>query len=230
MRAKTLFLLLWAFMPFLVFRRVPGDTFALRIAIVLYCLVTLLAIPLTDNSHFQIYNLHVIVGFTALTAIVLADLWEYAPRLRLPLLGVLVAICLFGFVGIGLRVSKRDLQHEYVPAHALLTRGLVDGDIVIAPAEMGFGLGFEKHVRADPALTSVGSDEMPRFIVESKEFGRSAPYAVPCGVGALVQETTTYEELPLHTPSHHYRVLSRVFSADSSAIGGRGIVNISRCR
>ena len=230
MRAKTLFLFLWGFMPFLVFRRVPGGTFALRSGIALYCLVTLLAIPLTDDSHLQIYNLHVIAGFTALTAIVFADFWEYAPRLRLPVLGVLAAICLSGVLGIGLRVSKRDLQHEYVPVHALLTRELVEGDIVIAPAEMGFGLGFEKYVRMDPALTSVGSGEMPRFIVESKETGRSAPHAVACGVGALVYDTTTYVELPLHTPSHHYRVLSRVSAADSSVSDGRRIVNIRRCQ
>jgi len=228
MRAKTLFFFLWGLMPFFVFGRVPGETLALRIGIFSYCLVTLLVIPFTDNMHLQIYNIHVIVGFTALTAIVCADMWENRPRLRLPVLAILSGICLFGALGIGLRVSKRDLQREYVPVHELLKRELVEGDIVIAPPEMGFDLAFERYVRADPALTSVSADAMPRFIVESREQFGSTLYGVRCSVGSRVHDTTPYAVLPVHTPRNYYRILVRVAAGDTRISGGQPLVHFAR--
>ncbi len=228
MRAKTLFFFLWGLMPFFLFRRAPGETLPLRIGIFSYCLVTLLVIPFTDNMHLQIYNVHIVVGFTALTAIVCADMWENRPRLRLPILAILSGICLFGALGIGLRVSKRDLQREYVPVHELLKRELVEGDIVIAPPEMGFGLAFERYVRVDPALTSVSADAMPRFIVESREQFGSTLYGVRCSAGSRVHDTTTYAVIPVHTPRNYYRILMRVAAGDSRIGGGQQLVHFAR--
>jgi hypothetical protein len=217
MRAKTLFLPLWALVPVLALRRSASGTRGVRLGIVAYCAATIGIIPFTDSGHLQIYNLHAIAGFTALTAIVLADLWNERPRLRQPLLATLGAICAFGLLGIGLRVKAMDLQREYVPALELVKRTLKDGDIVVASGEFGFGLGFDEHVRVDGPLTSVSTGVMPRFIVQSMQVGLDqVPAVVPCARGAVVHDSTRYVALPLQTPRKYYRVMMRLDHEESA--------------
>jgi hypothetical protein len=93
---------------------------------------------------------------------------------------------------------------------------------------MGFGLGFERYVRVDPALTSVSADAMPRFIVESREQFGSPLYGVRCSVGPLVHDTTTYAVLPVHTPRNYYRILMRVAADDSRVRGEQPLVHFAR--
>jgi hypothetical protein len=220
MRAKTLFLLLWAVVPFLAIAWSPAERRPLRWGIVAYTVAILVLLPLTDNMHVQIYNIHAIAGFTALTAIVVADAWARWPRLH-PLLGAAVAgMAVFGLAGIGLRARQNDLGREYAPAHAALLRGVSDGDVVVAPSELGFGLGFEAHLRDDPGLGSIGAGPMPAYIVTSKERNEPLPKKATCVKGVAVHDTTRYAELPIRTPRESYRVYRRVDDARGAAAGG----------
>jgi hypothetical protein len=213
MRVKTLFLFVWAVVPFLVIRYAPAGLRAPRVGIIVYALASLLILPFTDSSHLQIYNLHVIAGLSALTAIACADAWERWPRLRIFVAAGVACSAVFGIGAIGLRVMQNDAGREFVPAHAHLT-GLKDDEFIIAPAEMGFGIGFAKHVRDDFTLGAIADGSMPRFIVETKERPRPMPRFVPCSGGSSVHDTTTYRALPNPTPRQYYRVLERVDSGD----------------
>ena len=220
LRAKTLFLVLWAVVPFFALRRgSAAELRPLRLGVLVYTLAALLLLPLTDNMHVQIYNMHVIAGLVALTAMAFVDVWERWPRMR-PALGVVIAgICLFGLAGIGLRVKQRDLQREYEPVQAFLEREVGEGDVVIGPSELGFELGFERHVRDDPKLSSIGGGELPRFIVASRERDEPLPRTVPCDVNVRVHDTTTYVEMRVATPKDSYRILRRVAPGDTLATG-----------
>jgi hypothetical protein len=230
MRAKTLFLLLWAVVPFLALWRRSVAVRPLRIAVVVYTLAALLILPFTDNMHVQIYNVHVIVGLTALTAMAAADAWELWPRLRLPVVLAVAAMCLFGVAAIGFRVRERALQREFRPVQAYLVREVTGRDVAIAPSELGFGLGFQQHVRDDPDLTSLDHGEMPKVIVESKERNEVVPAVVPCPRApvAPVHDTTAYEEVPIATPKESYRVLLRATPRDTVAPQGGAMHRIVR--
>lgn len=230
MRAKTLFLALWAVVPFLALWRRSPAVRPLRIAVLVYTLATLIILPFTDNMHVQIYNVHVIVGLTALTAMVAADAWELWPRLRLPVLVAVAGMCLFGVAAIGFRVRERELQREFRPVQAYLSREVAGQDVVIAPSELGFGLGFEQHVRDDPTLTSLDRGQMPKVIVVSKERNEVTPAVVPCSSapGAAVHDTTRYEEVPIATPKESYRVLLRASPRDTVAPNALPLLAIVR--
>jgi hypothetical protein len=229
MRAKTFFLPLWAVVSVVAIRRGASGTRGVRLGIVGYCAATIGIIPFSDSGHLQVYNLHAIAGFTALTAIAIADLWNELPRLRQVLLATLGAICAFGLLGIGLRVKARDLQREYVPAVELVKRALKAGDIVVAPGEFGFGLGFDEHVRVDLVLRSISTGAMPRFIVQSMENGLDRlPPVVPCAPGAVTQDSTLYVTLPLQTPRKYYQVMMRVDRGEPIADSGQRAFVISR--
>ena len=230
MRAKTLFLLLWAVVPFLALWRRAPEVRPLRIAVLVYTLAALFILPFTDNMHVQIYNVHVIVGLSALTAMAAADAWELWPRLRIPVLLAVAAMCLFGVAAIGFRVRERALQREFRPVQAFLAREVAGQDVVIAPSELGFGLGFQEHVRDDPTLTSLDRGQMPKVIVVSKERNDVAPTVVPCSAepAAPVHDTTSYEEVPIPTPKESYRVLLRATPRDAAAPNARQVVRIVR--
>ncbi|MEO5817777.1 MAG: hypothetical protein ABIT20_21085 [Gemmatimonadaceae bacterium] len=227
MRVKTLYLLVWAVVPVLAIRNAPAGLRAPRVAIVIYSLTALLILPFTDNLHLQIYNLHVIAGFSALTAIACADLWERLPRLRVLVLAGVAGSAAFGLAAIGLRVLQNDAGHEFTPAHAHLA-GLKDDEFIIAPSEMGFGIGFAKHVRDDFTLGAIADGSMPRFIVETKERPRPMPRAVPCSGTSSVHDTTTYRALPNATPRQYYRVLERVTSGGVVADTSTSVLQIVR--
>ena len=214
MRVKTLYLIVWAIVPFLVIRNAPPGLRAPRIAIVVYSVTGFLLLPFTDNLHGQIYIIHVVAGFTALTAMACADAWERLPALRVIILAGVAGSAAFGLAAIGFRVRQNDTGHEYVPAHAYLA-SLKDGEFIIGPAEMGFGLGFAKHVRDDFTLGVLAEGPMPRFIVETKERPRPMLRRVPCVGSSPVHDTTTYRALPNDTPRKQYRVLERVASNDA---------------
>ena len=232
MRAKTLFLLLWAVVPFLALRRRSAEVRPLRITVVVYTLAALLILPFTDNMHVQIYNMHVIVGLSALTAMAAADAWELWPRLRPAVLLAVAAMCLFCVGAIGFRVRERALQREFRPVQAYLEREVAGQDVAIAPSELGFGLGFQQHVRDDPELTSLNRGEMPKVIVVSKERNEVVPAVVPCRDvrGAPVHDTTAYEEVPIPTPKESYRVLVRASPRDTVApAAGREFRIVRNC-
>jgi len=230
MRAKTLFLLLWAVVPFLALWRRSPAVRPLRIAVLVYTVAALLILPFTDNMHVQIYNVHVIVGLSALTAMAAADAWELWPRLRVPLLLAVGAMCLFAVAAIGFRVRERALQREFRPVQAFLAREVAGQDVVIAPSELGFGLGFEQHVRDDPTLTSLDRGPMPKVIVVSRERNDTTPTVVPCSTepGAPVHDTTAYEDVAIPTPKDSYRVLLRATPRDTVAPNARQVVRIVR--
>jgi 4-amino-4-deoxy-L-arabinose transferase-like glycosyltransferase len=228
MRVKTLFLVLWAVVPVLALRRRSAAVRPARIGVVAYTLSALLILPFTDNMHVQIYNVHVIAGLTALTAMAAADAWELWPRLRPAVLVAVAGICLFGVFAIAFRVRQRELQREYQPVQALLEREVGAQDLVIAPSELGFGLGFERHVRDDPALSSLNQGQMPKLIVEAKERNEPAPDTVPCAGGSTVHDTTAYVEAPVHTPRDSYRVLMRVSPGDSAVTSSAPVLRIAR--
>lgn len=231
MRAKTLFLVLWAIAPVVALRMAGAEVRPLRVAVLAYTLLTILIIPFADNMHVQIYNMHVISALTALTAMAAADIWERWPRRRAPLVAALAGICVFGIGSIGMRVMQRDRQREYAPVHALIASGLGERDFVLGPSEMGFGLGFERRVRDNPHLTSLARGEMPRYIVETSERRNSVPHVVPCEVTAptpAVHDTTVYLAAPLDTPKDYYRVFVRASPADTIAAAGRPRISIVR--
>lgn len=217
MRAKTLFLLLWALVPLLALRQKSAEVRPLRIGVVVYTVAALLILPFTDNMHVQIYNVHVIVGLSALTAMVASDAWERWPRLRPLVLTGIAGMCLFAVAAIGFRVRQRELQREFRPIQQLLAREVSTDDVVIAPSELGFGLGFEEHVRDDPALTSLDRGAMPKVIVELKERNEPTPAVVPCGrASSPVHDTTAYQVVAVETPKDSYRVLVRASVPDSA--------------
>jgi 4-amino-4-deoxy-L-arabinose transferase-like glycosyltransferase len=227
MRVKTLYLIVWAVVPYLVIRFAPTGLRAPRIAIVVYTLTGFLILPFTDNLHGQIYIIHVVAGFSALTAMACADAWERLPRLRILVLAGVAGSAAFGLAAIGFRVRQNDAGHEYVPAHAYLA-GLKGDEFIIAPAEMGFGLGFAKHVRDDFTLGAIADGAMPRFIVETKERPRPMLERVPCRLGLAVHDTTTYRALPNDTPRQQYRVLERIDSGDAPPNGSTPTLQIVR--
>jgi hypothetical protein len=229
MRAKTLFLLLWAVVPFLAIAWSPVDRRPVRLGIVAYTVLILVLLPLTDNMHVQIYNIHAIAGFTALTAIAVADAWTRWPRLHSLLAAAVAGMCLFGVAGIGLRARRNDLGREYAPAHAAVRRGVSVGDLVIAPSELGFDIGFAAHVRDDPGLSSVGAGPMPKYIVRSKDRKQSAPKSVMCTPGVAVHDTTWYVELPIRTPKDSYRVFRRADDARAAPASGPRVALARNC-
>jgi hypothetical protein len=209
MRAKTVFLLVWvAALPLASIDR-GEETRGVRLGLVVYSIAVVLLLPFSDALHVQIYNIHAIVGLTAVSAIVLTDFVRVRHKWRLPALLTLCALCAFGVLGIGGRIVQQELQREYTPVAQWLARTINPNEVVIAPAEFGFALKFQQHVRGDSGLKSLGAGgAMPRFIVESMERGVGRiPMSVPCAPGgAAVRDVTTYTVVPLETPRSYYRI------------------------
>jgi len=224
MRLKTGFLALWLVVPFLAVRRGMPGTFAVRAGLTAYALASVILLALTDAFHYQVYSIHAIGAFTALTAIVASDLYHTRPRWATPVTVMVFGIAAFGAGAIGLRVKSGELQREFKPMASYVRAESVKSGLVVGPGELGFVLGFADPVRTDPALSSIGSSEMPLLIVSSLDLGHNVVSDnVGCKIGERIQDSTAYVEVDLATPRKYYRVFRR---SDESSSEARGQTNV----
>ena len=219
MRAKTVFLILWLAAAFrlLIGRTADSVSTGLRRALAVFTLVSPVLLAFTDSLHLQIYVINVVPQCIAGLAIVLSDMWDDRPAWR-PLLQVGVAgLAVFGVVTIAYRARKMELQHGYGRVIESIRLAIAENDLVVGPSELGFGLGFAKHVRNDPRLTSIGTGVLPTYIVRSAEQGELGfPASATCERSAVVQDSVDYVPVRLPDEASEYRVFRRATTAEAS--------------
>ncbi|MFP5264726.1 MAG: ArnT family glycosyltransferase [Blastocatellia bacterium] len=98
------------------------------------------------NHKLVFYLVHIIPMFAAVLAVWVR--WCWAER-RAPRPVIAAAVCAFLSLQIGgvvYRVNQNSYQEDYLPAVAFLNQRSGDKTLVIASADMAFGLGFERVI------------------------------------------------------------------------------------
>jgi hypothetical protein len=126
---------------------------------------------LTYLEPLKTYNfmIHILPIYFVLLAIWLGALIERGGILRLFALACVSMLVLFAFVSVGYRVRLNSYRQAFLPAMSFLRRQVNGNEVVMAPGEFGFGLGFDRHVIDDISL-GYESGRSPDFIVIDSEY------------------------------------------------------------
>lgn len=122
-----------------------------------------------DSTKTYIYLVHIWPAYFALMAICLATVMKMGKLARCAAVAAVVGLVLFSFISVGYRVRLNSYDRVFVPAERYLEQRMKDNVLVIAPAEFGFALGFEKHVLNDRNL-GYKMGVKPEYIVIDREW------------------------------------------------------------
>ena len=117
-----------------------------------------------DNQKLTWYLIHIIPVYTAILAVFVVWCWRnrFVPRW-------LLAGCMFVFLSLQLggvlqRIRLNPYQKSFAPATDFLKRNARSDQVIMASAELGFGLGSFDHLIDDSRL-GFYSGKKPDFIV-----------------------------------------------------------------
>jgi 4-amino-4-deoxy-L-arabinose transferase-like glycosyltransferase len=182
------------------------------VALVVWAGLSFGALMVLDSNRWYVYLLHVIPIFVAVLAVWLGALWARGPLARYAVQVALAVWILFSMGTVALRARLNDYDRLYAPTLAYLQGHVRDGDLVMAPAEFGPGLGFAPRVLDDPKF-GYRNGRTPDWIVHDKlqdewmaEWGTTNP-----ALHRHVQETLERYQLVLDNrqPYNYYRVYHR---------------------
>ena len=115
---------------------------------------------LLDGTRLPFYLVHVVPAAAACTAVWLGDRFEHAPR-RFWAAGIAGLVGL-QLVATGAGVRQNAYAHEHQPVVEFLRSHARPGDIVMGPAGLAFGVGFDGGLVDDVRL-GYFSGKQPRF-------------------------------------------------------------------
>lgn len=129
------------------------------------CLTVFLLMGLFEGMKFQHYLVYSLPFLTAFAAIAVGELWQ-RHSMRIPLCAALTIAIGFQTAGVLHRVVRNPLHTEFLPVARWAQANLAPQDSVIAPAELGYVLGFGGSLSDDVRL-GLYTHLKPRIIVTS---------------------------------------------------------------
>lgn len=131
----------------------------LAITITFFVVLTLL-----DGQKLSYYLMNITPLYTLFVAIAVVFLYRKFSRLRIPVVLGIAGLMALQSAGLAYRMSLNGYANQFDQAAAFLRENRVEGDVVMASAEMAFALGFEGEVTDDHWL-GFGRDRKPDFFV-----------------------------------------------------------------
>lgn len=116
-----------------------------------------------DGTKQGAYLVHTIPLLTILIAVWISAIWKTSQARPLLAAGVAAFVLLQLGASANTIFRNRD-QRDYLAAASYLNRNSSPEDIIIAPAEIGFKLGFERPISDDQRL-GYYSGKQPRFML-----------------------------------------------------------------
>lgn len=128
-------------------------------------LTVFLLMALFEGMKFQHYLVYSLPFLAALAAMAAGELWQRG-RMRPVVCAALTIAMGFQTLGVLHHFKTNPLRSEFLPAAHWLQAKLEPNDRVIAPAELGYVLGFDGLI-ADDVRLGFHTGLRPRFIVTS---------------------------------------------------------------
>ena len=119
---------------------------------------------LWDGQKLTWYLIHIIPLFTALVALVLNNLRQRGPAMRVVFGLVVLGIAVFQIGAVLMRARSNSYRDSYLPAVAFLKSHMQPDSLIMGSAELGFGLNSFDQVIDDSRL-GFASGKKPTFIV-----------------------------------------------------------------
>jgi len=129
------------------------------------CLTVFLLMALFEGMKFQHYLVYSLPFLAALAAISVGEFWQRR-SMRMPLCAALTIAIGIQCAGVFHHFVKNPLRTEFLPVAHWIQANLAPEDSVIAPAELGYVLGFGASLSDDVRL-GFYTHLKPRFIVTS---------------------------------------------------------------
>ena len=122
-------------------------------ALLLYWLVSSLAIAAVDKEIHTFYLVHFVMPLAAITAVWLCSAWDArGVASRWALAGILTAAFTVQLAVAGSRIAQDPYRRNYLAATQFLKRHAGAGDVIFGSAELAFQLGFDGQVIDDYRL------------------------------------------------------------------------------
>ena len=128
-------------------------------------LTVFLLMAFLEGLKFQHYLVYSLPFLSALAAMTASELWQRHSA-RLPLCVALTLAVGFQSAGVLHQFVRNPLRNEFLPVPRWIQANLSPEDSVIAPAELGYVLGFGSHL-ADDVRLGLYTRLKPRIIVTS---------------------------------------------------------------
>jgi hypothetical protein len=138
----------------------PGERILALSGLTVFLLMTLL-----EGLKFQHYLVHSLPFLSALAAMTASELWQRR-SLRLPVCIVLTLAIGFQSAAILHQFVRNPLKENFLPVPLWIQANIAPEESVIAPAELGYVLGFGGSLVDDVRL-GLYTGMKPRFIVMS---------------------------------------------------------------
>jgi hypothetical protein len=120
--------------------------------LLLLTVVSYVGVAVIDNQDLPVYFVYSVPVFTACGAFWAYRSWPKAGPARVVSCGLLVAAAAASLGGFAVKIRARDLTRQYQKAVAVIRKNLAPGDTVYGGAELGFALGFGRHLVDDRYL------------------------------------------------------------------------------
>lgn len=111
-----------------------------------------LMLTFLDATKTYIYLVHIWPAYFALMAIWLRALMKRGTLLRYLSTACVGLLVLFAIVAVAYRARLNNYKNAFLPTMHYLEQRVKGNELVIAPGEFGFGLGFARHVLDDKGL------------------------------------------------------------------------------
>jgi len=144
-------------------RRVPVRMFAVLV------LLQFVIMTYLDGHKQTWYLVYMTVPFAALLAIAAEWSWTHWPRLRWFVATGLAGLVMIQTGGSLLRSRINVYENQFLPAARFLTQPARDGKVIMASAELGFGIGFDSKL-TDDTLMGYHTQLRPDFIVQESNW------------------------------------------------------------
>ena len=143
-------------------RRVMGNRVSR--AIVFSTGISFFLLALLDGNRWYTYLIYLVPLYAVVLALCLRGLFDGDVWGRRAALAVAAALALFSIAGVIYRVRLDTYHKTYEPAARFLQDRVRNNDLVLAPGEFGFALGFGDHVIEDRSF-GYRTGRLPAYIV-----------------------------------------------------------------